>query len=398
MLKKIYSPIGIIFVTLLLDKLGENIVYPLLPFILSAYNPNALTLGLISSIGTFFAVLTGPMIGSLSDATGRRAMILLCIALNMISLLVFGWAGSLLVILISRAIYGISNSGTGTLQAYIVDISTPENRARNLGFSGAAFGLGAIAGPALGGGLMGLGLNVPVFVAAALSGYNLMSASLFLRETIPIEKRKSVNLSAINIFKPISKLLSQRRLNSIALAFAAFNITFSAYISLLVLVLKQQFSWTPVQTSGLFVIVGISLTVAQLALIGRAVRVWGEFNVNRIGLLMCAIGILLLAVAGWAGPLQTTLIVLSGVVLAGGTAFVLPTARSLVSGLVSSDQQGAILGSLASLTGIASVIGPVTAGWLYDLNPLACFGFEALASLVGVMLLGRVSHPHELSS
>mgnify|MGYP006268461901 CR=1 FL=1 len=398
MLKKIYSPIGIVFVTLLLDKLGENIVYPLLPFILSAYNPNALTLGLISSIGTFFAVLTGPMIGSLSDATGRRAMILLCIALNMISLLVFGWAGSLLVILISRAIYGISNSGTGTLQAYIVDISTPENRARNLGFSGAAFGLGAIAGPALGGGLMGLGLNVPVFVAAALSGYNLMSASLFLRETIPIEKRKSVNLSAINIFKPISKLLSQRRLNSIALAFAAFNITFSAYISLLVLVLKQQFSWTPVQTSGLFVIVGISLTVAQLALIGRAVRVWGEFNVNRIGLLMCAIGILLLAVAGWAGPLQTTLIVLSGVVLAGGTAFVLPTARSLVSGLVSSDQQGAILGSLASLTGIASVIGPVTAGWLYDLNPLACFGFEALASLVGVMLLGRVSHPHELSS
>lgn len=388
MLKKIFSPLGIAFVTLLLDKLGENIVYPLLPFILSAYNPNALTLGLISSIGTFFAVLAGPLIGSLSDASGRRAMILLCIALNMISLLVFGWAGSLIVILLSRAIYGISNSGTGALQAYIVDISTPENRARNLGISGAAFGLGAIAGPALGGGLMGLGLNVPVFVAAALSGYNLMSASLFLRETIPAEKRKSPNFETLNILRPIARLLRQPTLNRIALAFAAFNICFSAYISLLVLALKDQFSWTPVQTSGLFVIVGISLTVAQLALIGKVVRLWGEFIVNRLGLILTATGIVLLALASQMGPLQASTIVLSGVVLAIGTAFVLPTSRSLVAGLTPADKQGAILGSLGSLTGVASVIGPVTAGWLYDITPLACFGFEALACIIGVLLLG----------
>ena len=398
MIKKIFSPLGIVFVTLLIDKLGENIVYPLLPFILSAYNPNALTLGAIASIGTLFAVLAGPIVGSLSDATGRRAMILLCIALNLLSLLIFGWAASILVILFSRVIYGISNSAMGTLQAYIVDISKPENRARNLGISGAAFGLGAIAGPALGGGLMGLGLNVPVFVAAGLSCYNLVSASVLLPETIPLERRKPVNLEAINIFKPIGKLLRQQKLRRISIAFALFNICFSAYISLLVLVLKQQYSWTPLQTSGLFVIVGITLTVAQLSLIGKAVRLFGEFKVNRLGMLCAAAGVLLLAITPVLGPLQTTTIVISGVILAIGTAFVLPTSRSLVSGLAPTDEQGAILGSLASLTGIASVIGPITAGWLYDITPLACFAFEALASVIGAFLLGQGSKTSALAT
>jgi DHA1 family tetracycline resistance protein-like MFS transporter len=181
----------------------------------------------------------------------------------------------------------------------------------------------------------------------------------------------------------------------VSIAFALFNICFSAYISLLVLVLKQQFSWTPLQTSGLFVIVGITLTVAQLSLIGKAVRLFGELKVNRIGMLCAVAGVLLLAIAPFVGPLQTTTIVISGIILAIGTAFVLPTSRSLVSGLAPSDRQGAILGSLASLTGIASVIGPITAGWLYDFSPVACFSFEALASLFGAILLGHQSNHSE---
>jgi MFS family permease len=388
-LKKINNSLSIVFLTLFLDKLGENIVYPLLPFILAAYKPSAFMLGLIASVGTFFSVLTGPLIGSLSDALGRRLMILACIALNMISLLMFGFAGSLPVILFSRALYGVSISAMGTLQAYIVDVSKPENRSRNLGISGAAFGMGAIGGPALGSGLMGLGLNVPIFVAAALSGYNLLSATFFLQETIPAADRKKPNFATINIFKPITQLLRQKTLNRIALGFAAFNIGFSAYINLLILALKNQYNWTPIQTSGLLIIVGVSLTVAQLFLIGKAVQAWGEFRVNRIGMLLAAGGILLLALAPVMGALTTTSVVLSGMILALGSAFVVPTSRSLVSGLVPSSQQGAILGSLASLTGVSSVIGPIAAGALYDITPLACFAFEALTCITGAVLLGR---------
>lgn len=119
-----------------------------------------------------------------------------------------------------------------------------------------------------------------MFVAAGLSAYNLVNASLFLRESIPDSQRKKPNLEAINIIKPIKNMLRQPILNRVAISFAAFNMAFAAFISLLVLALKQLFDWTPVQTSGLFVIVGITLTIAQVALIGKVVRLWGEFSIR----------------------------------------------------------------------------------------------------------------------
>jgi MFS family permease len=316
-------------------------------------------------------------------------MILICIGLNVISLLMFGWAASLSFVFIARAITGVGSSTMGTLQAYITDISTNENRARNLGISGAAFGLGAIAGPALGGGLVGFGASVPVFVAAALSGYNLLTATLFLRETIPPEKRQPVRAEALNIARPILRLVTTPVINRVALAFASFNLAFAAFTSLLVLALKDLFRWTPAQTSGIFVVVGITLTVVQVVLIGRLVGQWGEYRVNRYGMGLVAAGILLIPLAQSFGPLAATLIVLSSMLLAVGAAFVLPTARSLVSGLVPPTEQGITLGSLASLTGMASAIGPIAAGWIYDQSTLACFLFEATFSLLGIVLLGR---------
>lgn len=389
MLKKLHTPLGIVFITLLLDKLGENIVYPLLPFILAVYKPDALTLGAVASISTLFAVLTGPVVGALSDSLGRRSMVLVCIGLNTLSLLLFGWAGSLFMVFASRAIYGIGSSTAGTLQAYISDISDASNRARNLGISGAAFGLGAIAGPALGGGLIGFGVNVPIFVAAVLSGYNLLVAYLYLKESVAPHRRTGPQWSAFNIVIPIKNILTKPLVNRVALAFAAFNLAFAAFTSLLVLVLKNQFGWSPAQSSGLFVVVGVTLTFAQVVLIGRFVGMFGEFKLNRVGMLLAALGIMLLPLAAASRPLEVVLILLSGMILALGAAFVLPTARSLIAGLVPADQQGVTLSSLASLTGLASAIGPVLVGWVYDRSTLAAFALEALACLVGVVLLGQ---------
>lgn len=398
MLKKLHTPIGLVFTTLFLDKLGENIVYPLLPFILAAYKPDALTLGLVASVGTLFAVLTGPLAGSLSDALGRRPVILVCIAINLISLLMFGWAGSLTMVFTSRALNGVGSSTMGTLQAYITDISTPENRAKNLGVSGAAFGLGAIAGPALGGGLVGLGPSVPIFVAAVLSGYNLLSATLLLRETLPTQQRELIHWNALNIVTPVLQLVTRPVVNRISLAFAAFNLCFSAFTSLLVLALKDQFGWNPGQTSGLFVVVGITLTYVQIALIAKAVKRWGEWNVNRYGMGLVAVGVMTIPAAQILGPWSASMILLGGILLATGAAFVIPTARSLISGMVNQRSQGVTLGSLASLTGIASAAGPVAAGWIYDQSTLTCFLFEAGACLLGVLLLGPAPHTKPIAA
>jgi len=393
LLKKIHHPLTIVFLTLLLDKLGENIVYPLLPFILEAYKPDALTLGLVASTATLFGVIAGPMMGALSDSIGRRPVILACIALNVISLLMFGWAGSLAFVFISRAVNGVATSTTGALQAYITDISTPSNRARNLGISGAAFGLGAIAGPALGGGLVGFGPSVPIFVAAGLAGYNLLTASLFLRETRGLDDRQPLELAKLNLLEPVLRLITAPNLNRVALGFAAYNLSFAAFTSLLVLSLKDLFSWSAGQTSGIFVVVGITLTVVQVALIGGLVRRWGEYGVNRRGMALTALAILLIPAAKGLPPLTVTLIMVSSLLLAIGAAFVLPTARSLVSGLVSPGEQGIILGSLASLTGLASAIGPIAAGWIYDQSPVGCFVFEAAFALIGLVLVGRQPDP-----
>jgi MFS family permease len=389
LLKKLHHPLAVVFLTLLLDKLGENIVYPLLPFILAAYKPDALTLGLVASTATLFGVMTSPFVGALSDRIGRRPVILTCIALNMISLLMFGWAGSLAFVFISRAVNGVATSTTGTLQAYITDISTASNRARNLGISGAAFGLGAIAGPALGGGLLHLGASVPLFVAAGLAGYNLLTASIFLRETRPQGTRGPLQLQHLNLFIPLGRLIRTPVINRVALGFAAYNLSFAAFTSLLVLSLKDLFNWSPGQTSGIFVVIGITLTTVQVAWIGGLVRRWGEYGINRSGMALTACSILLIPIAQQLPLLTSTLIVASSLLLAIGAAFVLPTARSLVAGLVSPSEQGVTLGSLASLTGIASTIGPIAAGWIYDQSNVGCFLFEAAFALIGMVLLGN---------
>lgn len=395
MLKKLHHPLAIVFLTLLLDKLGENIVYPLLPFILEAYRPDALTLGLVASTATLFGVLVSPLMGTLSDSIGRRPVILACIALNVISLLMFGWAGSLAMVFVSRAVNGVATSTMGTLQAYITDISNPGNRARNLGISGAAFGIGAIAGPALGGGLVHFGANVPIFVAAGLAGYNLLSASIALRETLNPEQRRPLDLKRIKLIQPVLHLITAPRINRVALAFACYNLSFAAFTSLLVLSLKDLFGWNPGQTSGVLVLIGLTLTVVQVGLIGKLVKRWGELKLNKLGMILSAGAILLIPIAEAAGLLATTLIVLSGMVLAIGSAFVLPTARSLISGEVDQTEQGAILGSLASLTGLASAIGPIAAGWLYDKSSVASFAFEASSCLVGLALLNGRSRAEQ---
>jgi MFS family permease len=378
-----------VFLSLLLDKLGENIVFPLLPFILEAYKPDALTLGLVASIATLFSVLSAPITGALADSLGRRPVILICIAMNIVSLLMFGWAGSLAFILLSRVVNGLGTATTGTLQAYITDISNPGNRARNLGIIGAAYGLGAIIGPALGGGLLGFGPSVPVFVAAGLAGYNLLTAFLYLGETLDPKNLKPLRLDHLNVVKPVVRLITAPVLNRVALGFSAYSLSFTAFTSLLVLTLKDLFDWSPAQTSGVLVVIGVTLTAVQVGLIGTMVKRWGEYGVNRSGMAFTAAAIMVIPLAKTLPSLSATLIVGSALLLAIGAAFVQPTASSLVSGLVSPTEQGVVLGSLASLSGLANAIGPVAAGWIYDQSPLGCFLFQAGFALLGIVLLGR---------
>lgn len=387
MLKKIHHPLTAVFVTLLIDKMGENIVYPLLPFILAAYQPDGLTLGLLAATATLFAVLAGPLIGALSDAYGRRRVLIACITVNVGSFLLFGWAGSLSLIFLARAINGVASATTGTAQAYIADISAPENQARNQGISGAAFGLGAIVGPALGGGLVGWGVSVPIFVAAALSAINLVQVILLVQESLPLEHRKPFRREQLNVFAPMLALLSNARTRRVAIAFVCFNLAFSAFASLLVLNLKDALGWNAAQASGIFVVVGITLTYIQVGVLGRLVKSWGEARVNRTGMLLVAAGLALLPLAPLVGWAAATVVVLSGILLAIGAGLTIPTARVLVASKMPASEQGVSFGSLMSLAGLASALGPVAGGALYDVSTAGCFLLQAVICVVGAGIL-----------
>ncbi len=393
MISKLRSPLVIVFFTLLLDKLGENIVYPLLPFILEKFSPDGLTLGLLASTATLFSVLASPIIGSLSDAYGRRPVILLCVAINSLSLFMFGLAGTLGLIFLSRAINGVSTATIGTAQAYISDISTPANRARNFGISGAAFGLGAIAGPALGGALVGFGMRLPVFVAASLAAANFLMAFLYLKETLTRANKSSFHWSQINGLAPVMELLAMPRANRVALSFSCFNFAFSGFTTLLVLFLKDHFDWSATQSSGIFVLVGLTVTYVQVALIGPLVSRHGEARLNVYGLVAVAIGITLIPLSRGFGAAAAVVIVSAAIMLSVGAACVIPTARSLVSRLVPENRQGVMLGSLLAMTGIASALGPMVGGVLYDVSPALCFLLQGLVCLLGVPLLLKMKDP-----
>ena len=218
-----------------------------------------------------------------------------------------------------------------------------------------------------------------------------MIGFIFLRETVSEKNKKTFDISSINIFKSISRILSRPDLRAVSVSFALFNFSFTAFTSLLVLALKDLYGWSAGQTSGIFIVVGVVVTYTQVAVVGKLVNRWSEEFVNKSGYLFVSAGILLLPLAGISSLLTATLVVGSSIALAIGASLVLPTARSLVSGLVSSNEQRVQLASLASLSGIASCLGPIIAGWLYDIKPIASFSVEALACLTGWLLL----HQHQ---
>ncbi|WP_191964742.1 MFS transporter [Synechococcus sp. RSCCF101] len=383
-----------VFSTLLLDKLGENIIFPLLPFILAAYSPDGLTLGLLAATATLFAAVANPVVGAISDQIGRRPTVILCVLINTAGLALFGFAGSLGLIFVARAIGGIGSGTQSTAQAYIVDISTPATRARNFGISGAAFGLGAIIGPALGGLFAGWSPSFPVRLAAALSLLNLVQAMAFLPESLPMDQRQPLSWQRLNSAHQVLRLFRLPDVNVVTIAFVLFNMAFSGFTSLLVLFLKQRLGWSAAEAGGIFVVVGITVTAVQVGLIGPLVKRHGEKRLSRSGLFWMAAGILLVGCSVLLpAPLVASSVVLASIALAIGAALVIPNTRSLVAGLVPTSDQGVTLGSLSSVTALASSAGPILAGLIYDKSNLGCFVSQAVLCLAAAWVISALRWP-----
>jgi len=373
-----FSPHVVIFFTVFIDLLGFGIIIPLLPFYAETFGATGLLVGLLSASFSLMQFLFAPVWGRLSDRIGRRPVILIGLFGSFASYLIFGLARSLAVLFLARMCAGIAGANISTAQAFIADTTTPEHRAKGMGLVGAAFGLGFIFGPAVGGFLSQWGYATPAFFASALSLGNFCAAVFLLPESRPIAARRAAQTAApAGRLEALRRALARPHLPMLLLVYFIVIAAFSGFEATFALFSERRFSFTASTIGYVFAFVGIVLSVIQGTIVGRTVRRVGEHRVVPIAILFLALGLGLI-------PLSRTVPVLIAAcgLLAVGMGFNSPSIVSLISRLSSADEQGGVLGVSQSLASLARVLGPAWGGFTFDR-----FGIEVPYVLASVVML-----------
>ena len=363
MMKK--SPLAVIFVTVLLDLIGFGIILPMLPFYALSYGATALHVGLLSTSYSLMQLLFAPVWGRWSDRVGRRPIILWGLLGSALSYLVFGLAHSLLVLFVSRICAGIAGANISTAQAYIADSTSVKNRAKGMGLIGAAYGLGFIIGPAIGGILSKFSYSAPAFFASGLAFANCLAAFWLLPESLNPAARSRHAERGLN-WERLSRGLHHPEIGVFLILFFISTFAFANLEATFALMTARKFGFDAHQNGYLFAYIGILITVMQGGLIGRLVRRFGERNLVASGLFCMIFGLALLP---YSASLRILLLVL--VVLTFGNGATNPSISSLISQVAGSEDQGGILGVAQSMASLGRIIGPIWGGFVFD-----AFGYQ----------------------
>lgn len=352
-----------IFLTLVIDLLGVGLVIPVMPELVRSLahgaGETAHAFGLLISQYAAMQFLFAPLLGGLSDAYGRRPVLLLSALGTTVGTLLAVWAPSLGWLFFARALAGSTSANITAANAYIADISSPETRARNFGMVGVAFGVGLVAGPAAGGLLGGFGLRVPFLAAAGLSLLSFVYGLFVLPESHPRARRRALDVRRLNPFGSLRALGRLPGVTGFALALTLVALGTWFIMSTWILHGTERYGWAA-RTNGLAMAVSGVLTVlAQALVLGPTVRRLGE---RRVLLLALGMGALVNVLYGLSSE---PWMLLATMVPAAVTSFFNPTAMSLLSARVPPEEQGAVQGAVASLGGLAAIAGPLCATSLF---------------------------------
>jgi len=373
------SPLVIVFVTVFIDLLGFGIIIPLMPFYATHFGASAFEVGMLATSFSLMQFIFAPLWGRWSDVIGRRPVILIGLLGSAISYLTFGLAQSLVLLFISRSLAGIAGANIPTAQAFIADSTTPENRAKGMGMVGAAFGLGFIFGPALGGFLSQWGYQAPALFAAALSLLNFIAALVFLPESLPPDRRTVARRRGR--LEAFQHALNRPRLPTVLAVFFLIVSAFASFESMFALYSQARFDFDSVRIGYLFAGVGVILAIVQGLLVGRVVKRVGEHRLAPAAIALLCVGLGLVAVA----PTIPTMAAACGII-AVGMGFQSPSMLSVISQLSDPADQGSMLGVSQSLGSLARIVGPLWGGFVFDR-----FGHAApFVSAAGVMSVACV--------
>jgi len=408
--RKIPAKLLTLMATAFIDMLGVLMIFPLLPFYVKKFGGTGISIfGIHIGIGiiagftiasfTVAQLISAPLWGRFSDRMGRRPTLLIALTASGIAYLIFGFANSLWLLLLSRIVQGAGGGTVGVIQAYVADSTAPQDRARALGWLSATTNLGVALGPVLGSFAISLGKRdlipgsttlhmdhaAPGIIAALLCLINIIFAARYLSESrdpsehvLAAGEKKLTSRQAIWRVVSHSSEPSSRLIWIYAIAMGAYQGSFS----MLALFLNERFQVTEQSIGYFFMYVGSISVFTRVLLLGRMVDWLGESKLSRLGLLLLAGGVL-------GMPLSHNLVMLGLTValIPLGTAFTFPCVTALLSRVISPRERGLYMGMQQTYGGVARAIAPVFFGWAFDVLGSSSPYFFASAFIVGTIFL-----------
>ena len=391
-------PIFVIFITVVLDSMGIGIIIPVMPALFAEVTGTekisdiAIWGGLLASTFALMQFIFGPILGALSDRYGRKPILLLALFVMAAYYLLMGFAQTLWLLFLGRLIGGITAATHATANAYMADISSPEEKAARFGMLGAGFGLGFVLGPLIGGLLGEWGPRAPFFAAAMLAAANGVLCYFVLKESLKSKNRREFMWYRAN---PIGAILDLRKFEgiySLLLVFLLFTIGTSIYAAIWPFFTVERFSWSPGMIGISLTIYGVCFAIVQGVLVRPAIKIWGEKKTIIIGFCFEFSAMVTFAF------LTDGKILIILIPLASLGVLAQPAIQAILSKSVGDDRQGAIQGVASSLNAIAMVITPITMTWILAVFsdktakyyfPGMPFLFSALMVLLCLFIISR---------
>lgn len=355
------SALLIIFMVVFIDLVGFGIVIPILPYYAKSFGANATTLGLLMMSYSLLQFLFAPVWGRISDRVGRRPVLLISMFTTAGAMVLLGLAKSLVWIFAARILGGAGSANISTAAAYIADVTDEKNRAKGMGLIGAAFGLGFIFGPAIGGLLSRYGYPAPMFAAAAIALANIVFALFKLPEPPISEAERAQNRTRRFDLALFRRVLTNPLSGNAILLFFVITLAFTAMEVTYALFMLERHGFNAQKAGMLLAMVGIIMAGIQGGLIGKLSKRFGEKRLVIFGTLVMSVGLTVAA-------LTHNLFVVIGAMalIAVGNGVNNPSLMSLTSKGAAPGQRGMVMGVYQSAGSLARVLGPPMAGWLFD--------------------------------
>ncbi|MBU1096572.1 MAG: MFS transporter [Bacteroidetes bacterium] len=361
-MKKSKASLSVIFITVFIDLLGFGILIPILPtFASKDLAVSDFGIGLIIAVFSFVQFLFNPILGKISDKVGRKPIIVLSLLITSSSYILFSFSNTFILLLISRMLAGLGGSNIGVAQAYIADVTTKEERSKGMGLIGAAFGLGFVFGPLIGGLISGFGYEYAGYGSAAFSFIAFLFAIFFLPESNTIRQKDSK--ISFKLFD-ISEIRSTFKIPQVGLLIMIFFIIIFSIANIygtFAILGYKVYGFSDRENGYLFGVMGIVGTIIQGGLIKKLTKRFSDISLVRVGTIFMMLGLGFLPYGD--SFLSAVLIV---IVLSVGTGLLQPMILSMISKYSPDNKQGAILGITQSFSALGRVLGPLWGGFAFD--------------------------------